>query len=272
MIEHYISWDEFKNNIAHKEDSFRWIYRGHGSEIWKLQSTLFRFLNVNNDVKEKFLAKEYFAKLQDILSDRRIDQDQKFRALSLPEKNPFLLGLMCADKEHYEYFNNTFRFMIELRHLGFPSPLLDWSKNPKIAAFFAFSGTGNDDCASILRLKVKSIPKPLGFYIHASDFNFSLESTRHREQEAYYTLAVEQQHTDMGIGPSFHIGSYDELENPNVEIEKYIICDSKNNKIAFLNELYNEGLSFEKLYGDAHHLEYSVLKDLAIKKFLLQNT
>ena len=31
-----------------------------------------------------------------------------------------------------------YRYMAYLRHLGFPSPLLDWSRSPFVAAFFAF--------------------------------------------------------------------------------------------------------------------------------------
>ena len=31
-----------------------------------------------------------------------------------------------------------YRYMAYLRHFGFPSPLLDWSRSPFVAAFFAF--------------------------------------------------------------------------------------------------------------------------------------
>jgi hypothetical protein len=33
-----------------------------------------------------------------------------------------------------------YKYFVCLRHYGFPSPLLDWSRSPYFAALFAFSG------------------------------------------------------------------------------------------------------------------------------------
>ncbi|MFZ0520218.1 MAG: FRG domain-containing protein [Candidatus Acidiferrales bacterium] len=42
-----------------------------------------------------------------------------------------------------------YRYMVYLRHSGFPSPLLDWTSSAHIAAFFAFRATGRAETRSI---------------------------------------------------------------------------------------------------------------------------
>jgi hypothetical protein len=88
-------------------------------------------------------------------------------------------------------------FMSHLRHHGFPSPLLDWTANPRIAAFFAFENIL--DTAE--RIAIYTFRYHTGYM---SDMSNMLEPTvieigpdipgieRHEKQESCYTLCTQQ--------------------------------------------------------------------------------
>ncbi len=97
------------------------IFRGMADASWGLETTLERFTN------HKFSLEEYFTKVRGVrfsvesLSGREWRLNAKFKDVAIPTHPP-----------------QGYQFMIYLRHHGFPSPLLDWTLSPYIAAFFAF--------------------------------------------------------------------------------------------------------------------------------------
>lgn len=72
------------------------------------------------------------------MEDIRVQSDEAFYNIKFPE-NPFHISLMYADEKHQEDFKAVFEVAIKLRHLCFPSPLLDWTMDPFLATFFALS-------------------------------------------------------------------------------------------------------------------------------------
>jgi hypothetical protein len=251
------------------------LYRGHSNSEWELIPTLGRFYN-----RDEFQAASYHEILKSVLLEIKIKNSVEFSELNLPKESPFLNGLMYGNDEHKENFQCTFNLMIELRHLGFPSPIIDLTKNPDVAAFFALSNTSSNNVAIYCVKKISDNFAPFDNSVHISDFNFDetlhehTDPSRHKRQSSSYMIAINQTHEDTctpiekKLGPSFLLSNIEETSFPEIEITKFIITDSKNNRLEFLQELEAKGLSHETIYGPTHILENSHLNDPAIKEIL----
>ena len=184
----YLSWQEFKTKFNDINDDEGWIYRGQANDTWKLESTLSRYIN------KPIRALHYFSVLQQ--AHEELSTLPNFQEMILPEKNPFQIGLMVAHDNHLTDLLNTFDFMIQLRHLGFPTPILDWTKVPFTAMFFAATEYKGNNLFCVYRIKVmKEVSTPFGKQIHLidgfsfPDINQSLTyQKRHNAQESQYTL------------------------------------------------------------------------------------
>lgn len=135
------SWDDFEAKLAaldadhykRKSDSSLsasdLLFRGQGSGEWPLLTTMERFFT--RDVSLQYYYRLALAAKPRIESFTNVRWDtpghDDYEKWLREQDNLFL-----SDFPGYEY-------LAYLRHHGFPSPLLDWTASPYVAAFFAFN-------------------------------------------------------------------------------------------------------------------------------------
>lgn len=107
------SWEDFKVWAATKHRASRqsWLYRGHRDASWHLQSSFF----LRNPRGISLHDYRWFV----------ISEIEYYYCTLYGEVLNLQDGLQLA------------AFLSQLRHHGFPTPLLDWTMSPFIAAYFA---------------------------------------------------------------------------------------------------------------------------------------
>ncbi len=118
------SWDDFEkilidieNNHPEKKD---FLYRGHSNSKWKLETTLER----------KFKKKMKLCRYYDfIVTVKGKIETVTSKTWNTPSKKEYSVWLENMRSDVIRGFPAC-EYFAYLRHHGFPSPLLDWSKSP----------------------------------------------------------------------------------------------------------------------------------------------
>ena len=161
---HLESWEEFIEKVGKAQNErdeqaavaqpiriSPLLFRGHRNASWTLETTLERQLYPGgldqNSLAEcsyrflKYYEKAFAAQTQiETMTGRQWDT---------PEHEEIENWSANADALSTKRNVQAYEYLAYLRHHGFPSPLLDWSVSPYIAAFFAFRNKSEEDRIAI---------------------------------------------------------------------------------------------------------------------------
>jgi len=200
-----MKWSKFKEEIKNeaprsskfqikREDgSTILVYRGQANHEWRLESTLERAghatMSLGTYMRKCDSARRYMGNLipNELKFEDPRDCDYSYRNFRSLNSIP-----------NYEY-------LAYLRHHGFPSPLLDWTESPFVAAFFGFRHIDRTvDKVSIFAYRehtpehmtvCSSEPHLMGFG------PFATVHERHFVQQCWYTLCVKEDKENVLICP-----------------------------------------------------------------------
>ncbi|MFI5330231.1 MAG: FRG domain-containing protein [Desulfobaccales bacterium] len=194
------SWEEFEERIKglenerrNQEPSSEFLYRGQGRKSWELLTTLERHGKKNLSFRDYFrlisIAKPQIESFTG--SNWNIPSwPDGFDKLLKENKGSILLGNILNRSD------DLISYMVDLRHHGFPSPLLDWSSSHYVAAYLAFNDVLQREeavsifvyCESITEYGEKWIggDKP---WIYRPE-PYAKIAKRHYNQYSHYTVCV----------------------------------------------------------------------------------
>lgn len=134
------TFDEYRG-IVTKYNYHEWIFRGQNNSDYKLESSLYRTIKRNEEIRSKSKAKTIHLK-------REIYEKEM---LEIFQGSSHLFIDKVPDK------NEIFDWLSIMQHYGAPTRLLDFSFSPYMALYFAISGASSD--AAVFCVNYKKLSK-----------------------------------------------------------------------------------------------------------------
>lgn len=264
-------WDEFRPLIQEIRDRYGFfspsenytrkntvLFRGHGEAKWPLNTTLERFS------QEKFTVLQYMLYASRCANELESVTGKKW---NVPPK-PQIESEITTNQDSTRVHLPCYEYLVYLRHHGFPSPLLDWTTSPYIAAYFAYYEKHQDERVAVYAY----IERPCGSkggtggdpQIKLMGPYVSTHS-RHFAQKAWYTISTKYDYDANRHSFCSHSSSFEHTwDNQDILIK---ITMPNSDRIKALEELNDYNINHYTLF----QTEDALVKALAIKEFELKH-
>ena len=253
----------YKNKDTAKDEEVREndvLYRGQNNPNWELTTTLERFYKKQMNIEE-------YCHITNVCAPQiESFTETDWNLPTLPE----ILNELKKDEERFwnPIPDSIYSYWVYLRHHGFPSPLLDWTKSPYIAAFFAFSEKVASDNVSIFIY----IEQRRGFKSwDDGDPNINVcgpyvrTHKRHFLQKSTYTICTQYDYSDK---KRCFVPHQDVFETGDPDQDTLIRIDiPSSERMAALKDLDQFNINHFSLF----QTEDSLVKSLAFSELELKN-
>jgi len=266
QIKELQSWDDFENEIQQLMqycDEFKselkypdiLVFRGQRNSAWHLETTLER-----ETQKETYSMRRYFEIIKKAITKLPRPTTFSWEILDRPEYSNWF------DNRNFLWLNGLLDYMVYLRHHGFPSPLLDWTKSPEVAAYFAFNDVNSSVESVTIFAFLEHTAGVKGEWLVEPNISrvrpdFPLE-TRHTRQQSTYTYCSTETEEDIYYSNHEKVFTGNRRNKfPQDVLWKFIIPSNEKEKV--LQKLEIEHINTSLLFDSQDvHEEPRFFRDL----------
>ncbi|TXI89196.1 MAG: FRG domain-containing protein [Cupriavidus sp.] len=268
-------WSQFHGAIAKLESinqeiadtadlgSTKWLFRGQADSHWPIVSALERFAP-HIDTLEEYYAHAY--------SPRYVIESATGERWDIRPPHKFNDGLQQAMTAP-SVFNaqpDEYAYLVYLRHHGFPSPFIDWTRSPYVAAFFAYSNAfqlSNERVAVFAYLEATGIGKATspGSPTIYSLGPYTRTAPRHYIQQAEYTICLRKLGGHDGHEICSHTEAFARRDSRQDVLVKFSLPRSEWRRA--LSYLDQHNMNAHTLYGSVDRL----METVAVREMLLND-
>jgi hypothetical protein len=251
------TWEEFKEEAAKLRAASRFgapvLFRGQRSSKWELSTTLERSGHDETVMEYYRLIMRVKPEIETSVGRRWVDDP------TIPELEELTLqydtfSRALINLPHYEY-------IAYLRHHGFPSPLLDWSQSPFVAAYFAFC-EDLEFASEVAIYAYTELKRPFKIFHSDAAHIYPLGPyvpvhQRHFAQQSRYTICVHWSNDRWTFLP--HSSVFEDQKDSNREqdvLTKFVLRSNDRPKV--LRELNDYNLNAYTLFGTQEGLMQSL--------------
>lgn len=259
------TWEEFEREVKNlrqtREVGFQFdrsslLFRGQENSCWLLSTTLER-------QRERMPFVDYYRLISNIRPQIESFLETEWSIPDYPEVERLVQGYEDFSLALWSGRCPAYAYMAYLRHHGFPSPFLDWTRSHYIAAFFAFAKAEAELNKRVaihvlseraFKLTGNRLPLVFRYGPHVSTHR------RHFLQQSEYTLCLSYE-------DEWRFERYDTVFDSGLHqqgiCQKFTLPASERPKVLRLLDEFN--VNAFSLFGS----EESLMETLAVREFLL---
>jgi hypothetical protein len=227
------------------------VFRGQSDSEWKLKTTLERASD------ERYSIPGYVGRADSVVNQIESTTGRVWSLPSYPEMLNEILRTQDSMRACLPL--SCYGYLVYLRHHGFPSPLLDWTNSPYIAAYFAFEQAAHADRAAVFAFiempdGTKALEEGEPFISRMGPFITT--HTRHFAQKASYTIATKWDENEK----SHYFCSHHDVAPSTTIVQDVLvkITIPRRDRIQALRELEDYNINRYTLFQTEDALVYAL--------------